>query len=175
MFQTVQNEWCSEIDPINFTNDSGSTMTRKQEIYREMLSCSLPASRNALSRLHGWNPLRLFQSRYRRFIKSSYELAELTHNLYETVADEDFRDHDIWFLNHQARSFYDQNNEQTCYSYSTMVNYIQELFKIVPEELRDKLDWEGPKGDYSHGRPKSGHEIMHENQGAAEESTNLSR
>ncbi len=100
-------------------------------------------------------PFSIVSSRQKRLLQASYEIAEFVHNLCVSIAREEFASHDIWFLNVQARSLIERNNEQNCPHYSLFAYYIQELFKIVPEELRVDLEWDGPSGDYSRAtKPK---------------------
>jgi hypothetical protein len=96
--------------------------------------------------------------KWQRALRSQYAIAEFIHNLYVSILQEDFTDHDIHFLNYQARSFFEHNDE-TCPHYNLFTYYIQELFKEVPEDKRHKLMWEGPKEDYSWARPKFGWEL----------------
>ncbi len=133
-------------------------MSRKQEIYKDILSWALPSARNTLSWFRRVRPLVVLSPRLQRALGPQYEVAEFVHNLYVSILDEEFTDHDIHFLNYQARSFYERNDD-TCEHYSLFAYYIQELFKEVPEDRRDKLMWAGPQGDYSWARPKRGYEL----------------
>lgn len=54
-------------------------------------------------------------------------------------------DHDIWFLNVQARTYCEQCDEIRSPLYRENVECIKELFGLVPEELKGKLDWAGPQ------------------------------
>ena len=73
--------------------------------------------------------------------------------------EEAFTDHDIWFLNVQARSFFDAKMTLAARIILCFAYYIQELFKAVPADKRDKLQWAGPQEDYSWAQPKRGDEL----------------
>jgi hypothetical protein len=111
-----------------------SAMTRKQIVYREMLSWTLPHLRN-ISTWSWWRRLR---------DQSAYYEAELIHNLPVSMFEPDFVEHDIWFLNVQARAYYEQCSEQISPLYLQQVALLRELFSLVPAELRPKLKWSGP-------------------------------
>ena len=134
-------------------------MSRKQDIYKEILFWALPSVRNALSRFRRISPLMVLSPRVQRALRSEYEVAQFVHNIHVSITDEGFTDHDIWFLNHQARAFCEQNDAEGCILYSLFCYYIQELFKDVPEHLSDKLMWSGPRGDYSWACPSTGFEL----------------
>ena len=107
----------------------------KQVLYREMLHWSLPHLRN-VSTWPWWRRLR---------DRSAYFEAELVHNLPVAVLEPDFGEHDIWFLNEQARDYCQQCNAQVSYLYPSQVGRIRELFSLVPEHMRSKLRWTGPR------------------------------
>ena len=134
-------------------------MSRKQEIYCEILRRALPQSRNTLSQFRKTRWCRILSRKQQLGFRCTYEVAQFVHNLYETILVEEFARHDIWFLNVQARAFIERNDEKTCYSYPIFAYYVQELFKIVPDELREQLEWDGPEGDYEWARPRRGGEL----------------
>lgn len=111
-------------------------MSKKQQIYTELLRQSVPIARGILSS----------KLVYGRSRKLAYELCELTHNLYVSILEESFTDHDIWFLNVQARSYCETNIRGL--SYDPIARLIQELFQEVPEEMKQKLKWTGPLDDH---------------------------
>ena len=130
-------------------------MSRKQEIYKDILSSALPSARNCLSQFRRPRLFVLLSPKQQKWLRYQYELAEFVHNLYVSLLEEDFTNHDIHFLNYQARSFFKRHgNDEPVYAY-----YIQELFKEVPEQMRDKLMWAGPEEDFSWARPKFGWEL----------------
>ena len=53
-------------------------------------------------------------------------------------------DHDIWFLNYQAKWFLSHADPKHVAWYYRREGLIKELFHLVPEGLRDKLIWSGP-------------------------------
>jgi hypothetical protein len=117
-------------------NRSGavSMASRKQEIYRDMLRCGIPWLRSV-------NCLRPWHRRHRRAL---YEQAELIHNLYVSILEPEFIDHDVWFLNHQARLYLQNADPRYEYVVKPNRDAIRELFRLVPDELRHKLEWDGP-------------------------------
>jgi hypothetical protein len=56
----------------------------------------------------------------------------------------EFSEHDLWFLNNQARDYFENCSDDISPNYIQHIEYIKELFKIVPENLRPKLVWRGP-------------------------------
>ena len=133
-------------------------MSRKQEIYRQILSWALPSNRNCLSWFRKISFLKLLSPKWQRGLRDQFEVAQFVHNLYVSILEEEFVRHDIHFLNYQARAFF-QRNDDTCLNYSLFAYYIQELFKEVPEDRRHELNWDGPQGDFSWARPKRGDEF----------------
>lgn len=109
-------------------------ISRKQAIYRELLHVTLPYLRN-ISTWSWWHRLR---------DHSAYYEAELIHNLPVSILEPEFVDHDIWFLNEQARVYCRDCNETLSFLYPHHVELIRELFSLVPEALRCKLRWRGP-------------------------------
>jgi hypothetical protein len=120
-------------------------MSRKQEIYRELLQFGLPW-------LRGVRSLRWWQSTRRQ---AFYEKAEFLHNLYVSILEPEFEHHDIWFLNHQARLFLMDADPKHTACYYHHLGLIRELFTLVPVGLKGKLAWQGPDDSPSHGRPRS--------------------
>lgn len=107
-------------------------MSPKQEIYGELLRSTLSYIRNYQS-LPFW---RRWRSR------TVYEEAELIHNLRHGLFEPDFTDHDIWFLNSQAESYYQHARFSPLYVQH--VALIRELFALVPDSFRPQLRWQGP-------------------------------
>lgn len=75
---------------------------------------------------------------------SCYYESNLVHNLAYTILNEEFDLHDINFLNYQAKNYIDDCSIEISLNYDQNVKYIQNLFRLVPLELRDKLIWDGP-------------------------------
>lgn len=103
-------------------------MSRKQEIYRELLGLSLPLIRNYQT-LNFWA---------KAFNKTCYYESELVHNLYVSILDEGFTDHDIYFLNQQAKWYLDNCSSNVSPNYEKIKDLIEELENLVPESLRNK-------------------------------------
>ncbi|QYM93160.1 zinc ABC transporter substrate-binding protein [Dickeya zeae] len=105
----------------------------KQEIYKNILDLVLPYIRNVQSQ-NAW---------VRARDRSCYFDVELIHNLSKNILDFDFVDHDIWFLNNQARYYFEKCSDDISPNYTQNVEYIKLLFKIVPDELKSRLSWGG--------------------------------
>lgn len=58
--------------------------------------------------------------------------------------EEDFVDHDIWFLNRQARAYVEGCTSLISPNYDAVVACIRNLFKMIPAEKKSELEWEGP-------------------------------
>lgn len=108
-------------------------MSRKQEIYIELMRASIPRARNLLSRFIV----------YGKSKEEAYNLCELTHNLYGSILNEEFTDHDIWFLNVQAKNYH-ESAKGTVYFESINI-LISELFNEVPDGKKVDLKWSGPE------------------------------
>ncbi len=109
-----------------------SRMSPKQEVYRELLRSALPYIRNQES-LPFWR-------RWRD--KTVYEEVELIHNLWPSLFEPEFAEHDLWFLNVQAQSYCQKARFSPLYV--PHVALIRELFALVPDSLRSQLQWHGP-------------------------------
>lgn len=107
---------------------------KKNEIYLKMLALSLPYIRNVQS----------LDKKEKGRDMSCYFEAELVHNLTLTLLMSEFAEHDIWFLNHQAKYYFEKCNDDISPNYNQHLDYIRSLFKIVPDELKSKLIWAGP-------------------------------
>ena len=80
---------------------------------------------------------------YGRKRKEAFEIAQLIHDIYAFILDEEFNDHDFWFLNVHAKAYCEDNKGSSLYP--TIKGLIIELFRAVPEEKRGKLEWQGPE------------------------------
>ncbi|MDH5656090.1 MAG: zinc ABC transporter substrate-binding protein [Spirochaetia bacterium] len=107
-------------------------MKTKSEIYTELLKAALPVIRNVLTRRIVFGKLRI----------EAYELSQLVHSLPVTILDEQFDDHDIWFLNEHARDYC--QSAQNTGTFTSVRDLLMDLFAIVPDEQKSKLEWEGP-------------------------------
>ena len=72
--------------------------------------------------------------------RSCYFEAELIH----TLLVSDFMEHDIWFLNNQAKSYFEQGSDDISPNYSQKIEYIKPLLSLVPDALISTLIWKGP-------------------------------
>jgi hypothetical protein len=106
----------------------------KQEVYETMLRRALPHLRNVASQ-RWWRRVR---------DRSAYYEAELIHNLPNSMHQPEFVDHDIHFLNGQARWYCEKCNATLSSMYPQQVGLIRELFALVPPEMRSQLKWLGP-------------------------------
>ncbi len=110
-------------------------MTKKQKIYQDILRRTSPHLRNVAT-LSWWRRLH---------DRSTYFETELIHNLWPSMFEPDFVEHDIWFLNAQAKVYCEKCSEHLSPLYADNVKRIKELFALVPDRFRDKLKWSGPK------------------------------
>lgn len=106
----------------------------KLEIYVKMFELILPYVRSIQSQ----------NARVKSQDLSCFFEAELIHNLPKSLLEKNITEHDIWFLNSQAKYYFQQCNDEISPNYNQNIKYIKELFKIVPEELKPKLLWPGP-------------------------------
>lgn len=88
--------------------------------------------------------IRNVQSHKGRTDRSCYYEAELVHNLTYTILTPDFEDHDIYFLNNQARYYIENCSNEISLNYNEHKRLITALIKAVPCDLKDKLIWAGP-------------------------------
>jgi hypothetical protein len=109
-------------------------VSEKQQLYCGMLRDVLPWLRNVQT--WGW------WSRLRD--RSAWWDSELVHNLPVTLLERDFTDHDLWFLNVQARGYCQGCSPRLSPNYDSNVTAIRRLFAIVPADLRGRLKWSGP-------------------------------
>lgn len=110
-------------------------MSRKQEIYAKMLSLSVPYIRN----------VQTHSAITKGFNKSCYQEAELVHNLYISILEPEFTLHDINFLNHQARHYYEKAEVTKTPCFHAQCRLITELFLLVPDDMKSSLEWSGPQ------------------------------
>jgi hypothetical protein len=103
--------------------------SRKQAIYRDLPWWVLPQLRMRPT-FRDW-----FWGRRSRV----QELAQLVHDLPVSILEPEFGDHDLWFLNVHARSYFQRNTPDP-----RVRELVAELVRLVPEHLRAKLEWQGP-------------------------------
>lgn len=104
--------------------------SRKQEIYREMLTSSVCYCRNVFSGS-------LFS---KAFDKSCFVELELVHNIPISILNPEFDEHDIWFLNHQAKGFVFNADESSTPNYSVYKSRIFELISLLNEKQLEQID-----------------------------------
>jgi hypothetical protein len=109
-------------------------MTRKQKIYYEILEMMLPFMRN-IQRHSAWH-----RFKYGSF----YPELEMVHNMHRILVYPEFTEYDVHWLNSQARIFVERGNNPIHGFYESITAYIVELFTLVPEPLKGKLQWSGP-------------------------------
>jgi hypothetical protein len=110
-------------------------MSRKQDIYLDMLRTNLPYLRN-VSTWPWWRRLR---------DRSSYYESQLIHNLCPSLVEPEICPHDIWFLNVEARNYCERCSGRTSPLYAENVRQIKELFAIAAARQKSKLEWSGPE------------------------------
>ena len=106
-------------------------LSPKQSVYREMLHWTLPHLHN-VSTWQWWPRIR---------DRSTYYEAELVHNLPVSMYEPEFVEHDVWFLNVQARAYCQRCSAAVSALYPQQVERIRELFALVPQHLRSKLQF----------------------------------
>lgn len=108
---------------------------KKNEIYLDMLFWSLPHIRNK-STQRPWSRIKDV---------SIYYESGLIYQLDSVLRHECFDKNDIWFLNSQARWYYEHCDEKKSILYSSQLERISALFALVPEDMKKELEWSGPK------------------------------
>lgn len=107
----------------------------KNEIYIDILQVTLPYLRMVVS-----------SSLFRRLRDRSaiYE-TQLIHGFYSLLSHEEFKDDDIRFLNYHCRYYYENCNDKISMIYSDHLKSFSDLFSIVPDHLKNQLEWKGPE------------------------------
>lgn len=106
----------------------------KNEIYIDMLFWILPYIRNIQSQ----------NKKIKSEDLSCYYESELIHNLPNKILINEFTSSDISFLNYQARYYHEKCNSTISILYSKNIEYIKLLFNLVPDDLKNQLEWSGP-------------------------------
>jgi len=104
---------------------------KKQEIYQELFMWGMPHIRNVQT----WSYFKKGRDR------SCYFVAELLHNLYVSMFEEEFTDHDIWFINVQMRYFIESCNPKIFNGYTHFCSLLLRLLDEVPDNLKEKIQW----------------------------------
>ena len=110
-------------------------LTRKQILYLKILERILPFMRNIQTH-SSWH-----RFRYAAF----YPETELVHNLPRLLMLPEFTEYDVYWLNSQSRIFAKDGDNPIHGFYEPIMANIAELFSLVPESLKAKLQWEGPQ------------------------------
>ncbi|PLY36933.1 hypothetical protein F164LOC_11875 [Pectobacterium carotovorum] len=108
---------------------------KKNEIYIDILQVTLPYLRMVAQ----YSFLRKIRDR-----SAIYE-TQLIHGFYILLSHEEFEDDDIYFLNHHCRYYYENCNSKISMLYNDHLKSFSDLFSIVPENFKDKLEWKGPE------------------------------
>ena len=109
-------------------------MSRKQEIYSEILFWALPYIRNVQSQ--GW---------FRRACdRSCYFETQFVHRLPDLILEPEFSEQDVDFLNFHARYYFDHAKHGLCPNSPAHRPLVVELMHLVPERLKESLTWPGP-------------------------------
>ncbi|MDC9606623.1 hypothetical protein [Xenorhabdus griffiniae] len=106
----------------------------KITIYSEMLNMALSYIRN----------IQTFSAFKKAFDKTCYHEAELLHDIVKSLSQSEMTEHDIFFLNNHARYYLENASPKYYNNYNSHRKNIKLLFKLVPEHLKNKLEWQGP-------------------------------
>ncbi|GKX53886.1 hypothetical protein [Budvicia aquatica] len=104
---------------------------KKIEIYSDMLWRALYYIRN----------IQTYSFIKKGFDKSCYLEAELLHDVVKSLPYEEITEHDVDFLNGHARYYLENASEKVCDNYMSHKRNIIKLFDLVPEKLKNKLEW----------------------------------
>ncbi len=104
-------------------------LTRKQELYIDILELLLPHARNVQT----WGMLR------RTFYSDLYPELELVHNIPPLLAKGEFCKEDVFWLNTQACNYLEQLRKGDHPHCSAIKYDIQQLENLVPSELNESL------------------------------------
>ena len=119
-------------------------MTRKQELYEILLHHGFVLIRNQQSQCKFSAWWRLSPWKWKRVGTLSYEVAQFLHNVPPVADSEEFGERDLRFLNVDARSFFEQMLARS-FGYSFFFSPVKQLFDLVPEGMKDQLEWDGPQ------------------------------
>ncbi len=77
--------------------------------------------------------------------RTSYEVAQFLHQVPHLMANDEFTAGDLWFLNIHARSFFTRAEPKISFLYTHFLSPTRQLFSLVPEDMREQLEWPGPE------------------------------
>ena len=120
-------------------------MSRKQELYRVLLKKGILIIRIQQSQLtfHPW--WRVAPWKTHKLAWAGYNVAQFLHQVPQLMAHEEFTKGDLWFLNNHARSFFAKVVPKTSFLYTDFLSPTKQLFCLVPENMREELEWLGPE------------------------------
>ena len=106
-----------------------NAMKSKRKIYLDMIRDAVVQSRNA-------STLPMHQKAFNK--SSSFEL-ELVHNLFDSLNDDCFSEHDIYFLNNQAKWYLENCTEKLSPLFAENKKRIEALISMVPPEKQSEI------------------------------------
>lgn len=105
-------------------------MSKKQEIYRDILISSLSLCRNIQS-----------GSFLGKVVSKAASLEmEFIHNIPVSILEAEFTDHDIWFLNNQAKNYLISCNQTISPNYEQHKESIKQLVNLFPLDKKGDLE-----------------------------------
>lgn len=127
------------------STEDGRQWSRKQELYARLLQDGFVHIRNGLGpfRWHAW--WRQAPWTWHRAGRTNQRVAEFLHNVPLLIASPEFSDGDFWWMNHHARTFFENEALPGTYLWHAFFSPTRQLFDLVPGELRHQLKWDGPR------------------------------
>jgi hypothetical protein len=107
-------------------DSTGFNIMKKNEIYLSMIKDAVVQSRNV-------STLPFLK---KASDKSVYFDSELVHNLFSTLHEEEIVEHDIFFLNNQAKWYLENCSEEKSPLFLENKKRIEELLSLVPEDRK---------------------------------------
>jgi hypothetical protein len=104
-------------------------MTKKQEIYLELMRLCIPYVRNRLS----------YGIIYGKKRKELFEITNLIHDLYVSILDKEFTDHDVWIINVHMKNYCEKNEET--FLYPEIAKLVNKLIESLPVNKKCKIEW----------------------------------
>jgi hypothetical protein len=127
-------------------NRGAAAMSRKQEIYQQMLQMCIPYIANSLVPLRGDSLLTsIGRMRKGAEIGHLYDVARLIQNILPVLFVEEFTREDLHWLNTHALVFHKSEEARQCPLYPPLARLIIEVFAVVPEEMKPDLHWKQPE------------------------------
>lgn len=85
----------------------------------------------------------------RRWRVNLYPELELIHGVPQLLEDSNFTMFDVYWINTQAKNYWNETSESSRFRSQTVLELIDELVAAIPNELREKLSWHGSKNHES--------------------------